>query len=540
MTDNAQTQEIPTMTTVQPATETTAATTATALTLFPYQKDHVTILHEILQKYPFALDLSMLGTGKTYTSAQIGLDLKVKHIVVIAPVSVKSKWRHMQATYKIPLSACISFCELRSTKCHQPKHGLLARRDYTVQIVVQRVPKTVHKVEFTTTTAFKTMVQEGVLLIIDEVQNIKNISAQSLACQAMIAEITNNNLQNASRLLLVSGSPIDKMEQAVHMFRCLGIMKSDELCSYNVYQGTYTNRGIREIETYCRALGDSGIYVPHTSPNGATACVKYAYKLFQAYFKMRLSHAMDPPVIDSELNKMNGIFNIVRPEDQELLAEGIKKLQSACSFNPETHTVNFGHNGAQAVMAITAALIMIETAKLHTFVRIAKAALMSNPNKKVVICVNYSATINDLKMALAEYDPLILQGAMNSKQREVAVNNFQEGNTTHRLLIANLSVCSTGIDLDDKFGFFPREVFVSPMYNTITLYQLCHRFQRMDTKSSCDIYMVYGKNAKESNILTAIGRKSNVMKETTENQVDAGVEFPGDYATYEEEALDEE
>jgi hypothetical protein len=69
------------------------------------------------------------------------------------------------------------------------------------------------------------------------------------------------------------------------------------------------------------------------------------------------------------------------------------------------------------------------------------------------------------------------------------------------------------------------------MYNTITLYQLCHRFQRMDTKSSSDIFMVYGKGAVESRVLAALGRKSLVMKETTENQVRCGVEFPGDYAT---------
>ena len=81
------------------------------------------------------------------------------------------------------------------------------------------------------------MVQEGTLLIIDEIQNIKNISSQFLACQKLIEEIVTNfsgpfhvdGPKTKSRVLLLSGSPIDKQEHALHLFRSLHIMTEDRI-----------------------------------------------------------------------------------------------------------------------------------------------------------------------------------------------------------------------------------------------------------------------------------------------------------------------
>jgi len=508
------------------------------LTIFPYQEIHVDVLKEHLKISPFAIDLSMLGTGKTYTSAKIGEDLGVKHIVVICPVSVKAKWQHMKKEYGIPLKDCISFCQLRSTKCKQPKHGLLKRRDYKESVRVNHETHVLDRVDFSASDAFKALVDEGLLLIIDEVQNIKNITSQFHACQALIAEIVKRGVgegpESKSRLLLVSGSPIDKKEQSVNMFRCLGVMKATELTTYNIGTYQFVPTGILEIEAFCRQLSPEhdmfGAY-GRNHTRSKNLCMTYAYRMFQEVFKRRLSHAMDPPEADTHLVKRNGEFVVEREVDRLLLEVGIGKLKKACGFDPDNNTVNFGTNSAVTMSGIQVALMQIETAKIHTFARIARKALESDPNKKVVICVNYCATITDLKGLLVTYRPLLLQGSMSSNRRAEAIANFQKGDCEHRLLIANLSVCSTGIDLDDKFGTFEREVFVSPMYNTITLYQLCHRFQRMDTKSSSDIFMVYGKGAVESRVLAALGRKSLVMKETTENQVRCGVEFPGDYTT---------
>ena len=76
-----------------------------AFNLYPNQREHVAALEEILTRSPFAFDFSMLGTGKTYTSTQIAMDMRMSHVVVIAPVSVLPKWRAMQRDFGLPLSA---------------------------------------------------------------------------------------------------------------------------------------------------------------------------------------------------------------------------------------------------------------------------------------------------------------------------------------------------------------------------------------------------------------------------------------------------
>jgi hypothetical protein len=99
-------------------------------------------------------------------------------------------------------------------------------------------------------------------------------------------------------------------------------------------------------------------------------------------------------------------------------------------------------------------------------------------------------------------------------------------------LIGNFSVISTGIDLDDKDGHFPRVCLASPNYSTISIYQLGHRFLRgKETRSDTDIYMVYTDTPGERRITESLMRKGNVMKEVLSDQVAAGITFPSDYAT---------
>jgi hypothetical protein len=528
---------------------------APSITLYDYQVEHETRIRELLQYSPFAFDFSMLGTGKTYTTSYMlmnNLGRQYQTMIVVCPVTVKNTWSYMINTYRVPIAKMLSFCELRTVKFKQPKHGLLTRRDYmtTVRTADGR-RREIEKVDYKCTSAYLDLVRDGVLLIIDEMQNVKNISNQLDACQELIRPIIEGFDRTPatfkSRVLLLSGSPSDKQHQAVHFFRLLNIMTSDRLAVYNPQTYQIMWRGMSEIENYCRRHFDedevTDIHDQFTHRFRAfggsrqeSILNEYCYQLFRNCLRKYCSHSMNPIHIDSTITKQNGYYYVNNQTDIELLVKGITGLGKSTRFNPDNQTIDFGHDGIGALRAITQSLMMIETAKISLFTRIASQNLDRTPNQKVVICVNYTATIVDLMATLSRYHPLRLDGQMTSRQRTDVLTRFQDHSANYRLLIGNISVCSTGIDLDDQDGRFPRLCLVSPNYNTIQLYQLSHRFHRINTRSDSTIHFVLGKERSELPILNALARKSSVLKEMTPNQVEHGVIFPGDYPRWDEPA----
>lgn len=512
----------------------------TTIKLYPKQIEHKERIIDIFKISPFAFDLSMLGTGKTYTSSAIYQEGGYENIVTIVPVSVKTKWKYMETEHGVKQYNSISFCELRSVRFKQPKHGFLVRKDYMATInQSDGTTREIPKCDFTCTSTYLDLVSKGLLLVIDEIQNIKNISDQLFACKELIRPIIDNfNRGGKSRVLLLSGSPIDKKIQTVHLYRCFGIMIADKLSAYNPYTGTIMWQGMEEIENYMSKHFGAGdvqcvraTYGEHCRVNDRDLG-EYCYRLFQMILKQYLSHSMAPINIDAKIVKNNAFYDM--PEDEmEILIKGIEMLKSVTRFDRRNGTVDHGNNGIAALRKIQRALTIIETSKIQLMVRVAKAKLASDPKMKVVICVNYTETINDLARELGMYGPLILDGRVSANNRLTILQKFQTPSTDYRLLIGNISVCSTGIDLDDQHGEYKRFCIVNPNYSTITLYQLSHRFHRSNTKSDSVIHFIFGKgDTLELPILNALAKKGQVMKETTELQVQGGIVFPGDYDSW--------
>ena len=509
-------------------------------TLFPYQQEHVQCIGEILSGSQFAFDFSMLGTGKTYTASQIAIDLGVCHVIVVAPVSVLPKWKTMQSM-QIPIRELVSFCSLRSVIGKQPKHGLLERIDMKRKYGSREVDA----VEFKASDRLKKMISEGALIIIDEIQNIKNNSAQFHAvCEMLRPILSMDSSITTSRVLLLSGSPIDKEEQAARMFKTVGVMRAEELCKWHTSGrgvGYYDYTGYREIRVFCQSNNPDAYNVLEKKfkhlqlPWDVQHALKMSFELFQTCFKPLFSHAMKPIQMPVKLTKVNGYFTM-NQTDAVRLSDAIMSLAKATRYDLQKQQVVYGTNSADTMRCITIALMDIESAKIPLLERLVHDSLDTHERRKVIVCVNYRQSIDTLKSSLCDYNPLILDGTLSVKQRASVIEKFQMPSTKHRLLIGNFAVCSTGIDLDDKHGDYPRVMYANPQYNTITTYQLCHRVQRMDTRSDAEIYMVYGKTDNdtimETSILNALARKGQVMRETVKEQATAGVLFPCDFPTY--------
>lgn len=222
------------------------------IVLYDYQIPHVEKLESFLQNTHFAMDLSPLGTGKTYSASKIYQNNPhYKHLLVISPSSVKTKWAEVDKKYGLQITRNLTYCQIAGKRGLHPSHGLLIRNDYKVEVVGETgVVHMMDKYVFTPTDYLKDLVKNGMLIVFDEFQHLKNDCAQTEACETIVRvimddfllrqenpEITTGN----SRLLLMSGSPMDKPEQATRLFRTLGIMRNPRIVS------GYQHAGINEV-----------------------------------------------------------------------------------------------------------------------------------------------------------------------------------------------------------------------------------------------------------------------------------------------------
>lgn len=452
--------------------------------LYDYQIEHVSKIEKVLSENNFCLDFSILGSGKTYTSLTIAKNYPF--VLVIAPKSVHDKWKKVAEEIGVELVDVLTFAGLRKK----------AKNEY-LEIKVSGTSEIIRKTDY-----FKTI--KGGIIIIDEIQNLKNNTLQFRAARELLKGKFN-------KFLGLSGSPIDKTEQASRVFGLCDMYRS-QLASYNIGTRSFDYSGLEEIRHF---LKDNTPFSPGNYKG-------YCYNMFQTKFK-KFVFEMECPQFPTFVDTKNGLYSF--GANTEIAKIWVDNLNSLLVYKQKN-----GHS-IELMSQISSVLMNLEKTKISTFIRLAKKQLSENPNKKVVLLFNYIDSIHVAQKELATYNPSIIYGKTSQKERANILGKFQAGNTESRLLIGNLEVLSTGIDLDDKFGTFPRVCYCNANFNAITLYQLVHRFKRIDTKSNATIRFVYCKDAElETKIINALTRKTKVMKETTEMQARHNVIFPGDLA----------
>ena len=474
------------------------------------QTEHVARLRSILSRERIAWDLSMMGRGKTFTTTALARDMGFQEVIVVAPVSVRSKWEQMVSRYGLPISDTCSLLSYAALRCGGNKEKLFER------------------------------CYRGALVVFDECQHLKNCGAQTQAAKELITAAW----WSASRVLLLSGSPIDQRGHVMTFLDLMGVLpRRRGVFLSQAVQGTHVpTHWLRGFITNCLARDAAATRRVVAECAGAAvgapwrpaAAREIVYQLFQQVYKPSVRSAITAPAsAGASVLKYNCFFTMpATGAAREALERGMASLQWASGYDAATGALPPGAMaGHEALLAIGAALVLIEGAKVGVFAA-AAAARLQRPRGKVVIAVNYTSTLRALMRDLAAFQPMQLRGAMTGEQRADVVRRFQE-EPGSRLLIANLGVVSTGIDLDDKVGDSPRYCVASPTYSTITLHQLAHRFNRADTCSDAYLHMAYIAGCHEARIVHALASKSRVMRETTPEQAAAGIVFPGDF-----EALD--
>ena len=500
-----------------------AKVAAKELVLRPWQVDWAEQARNILLRNHGYIDTSRMGSGKTYVTLWLARTFRFR-LLVICPVIMIDVWKRTAAEYGIPVVDIISYQSLRSQKNHQPKHGYLERYDNVTDGGNRQL-------NFVPTQAYLDLVGQGIMVVFDEIQNIKSISAQYKACSALLRPITSAG--GRSRFGLLSGTPFDKEEHAVNLLKLMGYIRSHRLYNYIRETREIVLEGMQELIDACNHIDrDETGRVLSEIPIAKSKMAHLCYTLYVRVIKVSISGAMpSPTTIKGSFDVKNGLFNINR-EKSEQLRSAIAELADAVHFNERTGVADFR---ADNIGAVTTALVHIENAKIEDFARVATNILVSEKGSKVIISVNYTSSIEQIRNLLIMFSPLVLNGSIPARQRAPIVAAFNE-NPLNRVLIMNTAVGGVGISLHDTVGDAPRFMLMSPSYKLLEVTQAAGRIYRDGTISDATVRMFYGRGAgtTETNILNAMARKTQVLRGTLEENVTQDIVLPGEYPCVEE------
>lgn len=142
-------------------------------------------------------------------------------------------------------------------------------------------------------------------------------------------------------------------------------------------------------------------------------------------------------------------------------------------------------------------------------------------NNKIIIAVYFRNSIEYLINKLKNYKPVVICGDTATSDRKKIISGFQSDSNDCKLLIANINIISTGINLDDQTGNYPRICYAILNDQAMILHQLRFRITRVTTKSLSEIYLVC--DSSEIKRILNIEKKSEIM-----NNVIKSV-FPNDF-----------
>lgn len=491
--------------------------------LLENQIPHVNRLMQIFTTETTAMDFSSLGLGKTYTSVECAIRLGLTTLFVVCPVSMERKWKDVGTEHGIRNIVVTSFAGLRSISGCQPKHGFLRRIsvDSATEKISDGTPKKTE--QFEATKKFTDLVEGGgVFMVIDEVHNLKNSSEQYNACKTLTDVV--NNSSSSSRCILLSGTPIDKEEQSIKMLRLMGLYPSSATLSLSGVADF-----IAKISEKDRpAVAD---VVRRNPAKISTEFVHLCYVLFRDIVKTHWTSMMTSR--GESIDCKNGYYKL-EERDTKFLEYYITQLHSSSGFTSLTSGSSEGgivNVDGGKLGAIVKALEGIEQSKIPLFERLVRQTLRDSPTSKVVVGLNFvQRTLFALCERLKDLKPEVITGDTPKNKRDDIVRKFQDASLSSRLIIANIRCLSTGVDLDDKYGGFPRFVFASPNYTIVDLHQFSRRFARVNTVGTPVFRMVYGEcSRRERSILNALARKTTIMHDILIEQTNTGIRFPGEY-----------
>lgn len=518
-----------------------------SFTLFPDQQEAFETIIERFNKgsfYRTQLLPAATGYGKSVVGAKIAHYLhheKNMKVMIICPSTIKIQWKRILDISNVPLEHIYTYTEIRGHKgkvfkieyeqevrdMASVKHEFLTRGNETIG-------------PFETTAKFEKLCKEGLFIIIDESQALKNKTSAThwagyaLIKTAMTLEGSNTNI------LHLTASSIDKEDNWQSLFRIMGLITKKQLWS-NSKEFSWKDFGVGTVFKFAKSVNPkktNEIFLRHTVD--AASLSNLLKDLWVNIFRpLVVVKVVDNIYVDDNnlpipYIRKNGFYTLDE-EGAELamraidLLKGINIIDKKDGINVKNANDNMG--------LLQTALMMLANSKNKTVLRIALNDLIKYPTCKIILCITFKQDQQVLMEELKDYGVLLINGDVPFNKRNEIIDKFNEPNLDRRIIIMTPQVGGVGVNLHDTDGKYPRRMYIVPTFHFLDMFQATGRTYRRNVKSEVFVSFVYGNNTAVENVLVNAMIKSKVTSSVM--QKDSGRLFPDSFENYIEDENDE-
>jgi superfamily II DNA or RNA helicase len=437
---------------------------------FKWQEAHIEHLIACLMSYPYALDASDTGTGKTFTSLFVAKALGQEPFV-IAPKIVLSAWQDAADACGVKLAGLVNIQKLKG-KNHDALH---------------RLPN--HGTKKNPISNWKWNIPPGTFVIWDEAQEAGGEDTQNarvmyalkqggLPCLAMSATIAEDPTRLKSLGYLLG----------LHHFTNFRTFCAQNGCvrnPFSVYTLMFSKRKI---------VADAVLL-----------------KLHKEIFPQRGSRLRIDDIDEfPECSIMAEAYDLPDRRKVDAIYDHLEEqLMEADDDEP-------------AIVKILRARQNVELLKTPIFVDLTLASLAEG--KSVAVFVNFRASFYAIQEALIKHGtvPAMVIGGQKKLGRDFEIAQFQS-NEKHVILLM-VQAGGIGVSLHDLLGR-PREALISPPYSAKDLKQVLGRIHRAGSKSKAIEKIVFVARTVEETACDAVRRKLNNLGTLNDGDLSTGAGF---------------
>jgi superfamily II DNA or RNA helicase len=437
--------------------------------LLDYQIEHVDSLKKVIQSHGRALDASDTGTGKTYTSIALCLELGLKPLIV-CPTSVINNWKTVLNYFEAPYYGITNYESMHNCKyftsesnndkiqCNflnririKNKNNSKSKNSDDENNYATKDAEIFSKRKIARFTYVWKNIPNDFILIFDEAHRCKNKKTLNSILLYTAATI------NTMKILMLSATIADKPEK----FAIAGYV-------LNLYQN------IRNAMNWI-SKADEGYDHPMKGVH------KIIFNDYGSRMKIKeLGNLFPKNQIIAECYDMNNAIEIEK--QYKIIEAEVEKLK------------NKEESSGCALSRILYARMRIEQLKIPTIIEMANKYLREGTS--VAIFVNFSMTLQTIADEL--HTKCVIWGEQTLQDRNKNIDDFNKDRS--RIIVCNIKSGGVGISLHDTIGNHPRISLISPSDSAQDIIQVLGRIHRANGKTAAYQHILFCKKTVEEKI----------------------------------------